>query len=60
MAPINAIAWTTYNAQNREDDGAIQSLFDEELQDLVDKTTSHFERPGKFADSIAGSTRVQT
>ena len=56
MAPVNTLTWTTYYARNREDDGAIQSLFEADLQDLVDKTTSHFDEPGKFADAI-GSGR---
>ena len=56
MAPVNALTWTTYYAQSREDDGSIQSLFKEDLQDLLEKTSRHFEEPGnKFADLIAGS-----
>ena len=55
MAPINTYSWTTFYARNRDDEGAIQTLFDAELQDLVDSTMGHFEAPGKLSDTIAGS-----
>jgi hypothetical protein len=55
MAPVNIQAWTEFYARNREDDGAIQTLFDAELQDLVDTTVGHFEDPRKLSDLIAGS-----
>ena len=55
MAPVNTQSWTTFYARNRDDEGAIQTLFDAELQDLVDATVGHFEEPSKLSDTIAGS-----
>ena len=55
MAPTNTHSWTTFYARNRDDEGAIQTLFDAELQDLVDSTVAHFEAPGKLSNTIAGS-----
>ena len=58
MVPITPLTWTAYYARNREDEGAIQELFEADLQDLVDQTTSHFESPGLFADAVAGSANA--
>jgi hypothetical protein len=45
MAPVNIQAWTEFYACNRAGKGAIQTLFEAELQDLVDTTVGHFEAP---------------
>jgi hypothetical protein len=58
MAPTTTLTWTAFYARNREDEGAIQTIFEEDLQDLVERTTDHFEQPGKFADTIAGSANA--
>ena len=58
MVPTTPLTWTAFYARHREDEGAIQTLFEEDLQDLVDRTTGHFEQPGKFADTIAGSANA--
>jgi hypothetical protein len=55
MAPVTSIAWTTLYARNREDEGTFQSLFDEELAALVNRTASHLANPDKLVQDIAGS-----
>ena len=55
MAPVNALTWTAFYARHREDEGAIQSLFEKETKELVDTTVGHFEDPNKLTQTIAGS-----
>ena len=55
MAPINALTWTAFYARHREDEGAIQSLFEKETSEFVEATTGHFEDPNKLTQTIAGS-----
>lgn len=55
MAPVNALTWTAFYARHRDDEGAIQSLFDREVKEFVDMTVNHFEEPHKLAQTIAGS-----
>ena len=60
MVPVTPLTWWTayYARDRREDEGAIQELFEADLQDLVDQTTSHFESPGLFADAVAESANA--
>ena len=55
MAPVNALTWSAFYARHREDEGAIQSLFEKETREFIDITTGHFEEPNKLAQTIAGS-----
>ena len=55
MAPVNALTWTAFYARHREDEGAIQSLFEKETREFIETTTGHFEDPNKLAQTIAGS-----
>ena len=54
IAPINTLTWTTFYARHRDDEGAIQSLFDREIGEFVEQTTNHFEEPKKLAQTIGG------
>ena len=55
MAPVNALTWTAFYARHREDEGAIQSLFETETKEFVETTIGHFEDPNKLTQTIAGS-----
>ena len=55
MAPVNALTWTAFYARHREDEGAIQSLFEKEISDFAELTISHFEDPNRLAQTIGGS-----
>jgi hypothetical protein len=58
MAPVNALTWTTFYARHRDDEGAIQSLFDQDVGEFVEKTVSHFENPNGLAQTIGGSANA--
>jgi hypothetical protein len=50
--PIN---WTTFYERNRYDGGGIQRLFEANLATLSIITASHFKKPEKLVETIAGS-----
>jgi hypothetical protein len=52
----NPIGWTTYYERNKQDGGGIQRLFEAGLSTLSIITTSHFKKPDKLIETIAGST----
>ena len=52
----NPIGWTTFYERNRHDGGGIQRLFETNLATLALITASHFKRPDKLVETIAGST----
>jgi hypothetical protein len=55
MASTNTLTWTTFYARHRNDEGAIQSLFDQGINEFLNTTISHFEAPHALAQTIGGS-----
>ena len=55
MAPINSLTWTAFYDQHRKDGGVIQSLFDREVREFAEVTTSHFQNPNGLAQTIGCS-----
>ena len=55
MANVKALTWPAYYARNRDDEGAIQNLFQTHLGTLAAKSKSHLQNTGKFTESITGS-----
>ena len=52
----NPIGWTTFYDRNKHDGGGVQRLFEASLETLSIITTSHFKKPDKLVETIAGST----
>ena len=54
MVPTTVIKnWTSYYAQNRNDEGAIQTLFRETMGTLATTTTTHLGNTNKLTQTIA-------
>jgi hypothetical protein len=51
MAPLT---WCNYYARNRDDEGAIQVLFDRKWVFLANKTASHLESPELLSQTVGG------
>ena len=51
MAPLT---WCNYYARNRDDEGAIQVLFDRNWAALATKTASHLSNPVKLSETVGG------
>ena len=52
----NPISWTTFYERNRNDGGGVERLFGASLAVLSTITASHFKKPDKLVETIAGST----
>jgi hypothetical protein len=55
MAPINALTWTAFYAQHRDDGGVFQEFFESTQEEMTTRTTTHLNNPGNLTDSICGS-----
>jgi hypothetical protein len=51
-----SITWCNYYARNRDDEGAIQALFQRTWTTLAEKTASHLSNSARLSETVGGQT----